>query len=171
MTSNAYQLLNSRRPWFYTAFVGCILFAFTFSFFHRPVRSKISSLVNIVRLPAPSSVRDNQIAFYDYDKFQSLSSDTNEIWDNILTPNGGYIYRTDEDGQRHGYGISMFHQLHCLQMIRLKLQELTFPYQANNDSGPRQSQAHEHHMNEGHVLHCLDYLRQVRAFPDSQRMH
>lgn len=46
-----------------------------------------------------------------------------------------------EERLREGYGISMFHQIHCLVTIRTAIRTRTF--------------------NDQHLDHCLDYLRQA----------
>ncbi|KAM3550205.1 hypothetical protein ARSEF4850_008456 [Beauveria asiatica] len=47
----------------------------------------------------------------------------------------------NEERPREGYGISMFHQIHCLVAIRTAIRTRTF--------------------NDQHLDHCLDYLRQA----------
>ncbi|EJP70448.1 uncharacterized protein BBA_00078 [Beauveria bassiana ARSEF 2860] len=47
----------------------------------------------------------------------------------------------DEERPREAYGISMFHQIHCLVAIRTAIRTRTF--------------------NDQHLDHCLDYLRQA----------
>jgi Domain of unknown function (DUF3328). len=73
-------------------------------------------------------------------------------WSQLLTHGGGFLHVQESDGEVHGYGVSMFHQLHCLMMIRDML------------LGKPMSHAHEASdwSNDSmHWLHCLDYLAQV----------
>ncbi|KAM7183711.1 protein of unknown function (DUF3328) domain containing protein [Naviculisporaceae sp. PSN 640] len=89
----------------------------------------------------------------DAQQSENLTKET--WWDRLLTPNGGFLMvledEKDQMGQNHeaesankptsapepvGYGVSMFHQLHCLDMIRRRLLE--------EIEGEGNSQAHAH---------------------------
>lgn len=85
--------------------------------------------------------------FRSTSEYRDLSPTGDEAWENLLTPNGGFFIQ-ESDGITHKYGITMFHQLHCLQMIRFGLQAVS------NSSASQ--------FLDEHVAHCLDYLRQVR---------
>ena len=91
------------------------------------------------------------LTFTDNQQYTNLSSKYDHLWEEeLLTKTGGFI--TDpssggHDGDPSYAGISMFHQLHCLSMIRMALK----------DSGERMP----------HLTHCLDYLRQVCISPSS----
>ncbi|KAF7875143.1 hypothetical protein EAF04_002315 [Stromatinia cepivora] len=75
-------------------------------------------------------------------------------WDEyLLTPNGGFIMVDEGDGVTKGYGVTMFHQLHCLGMIRTML----FGGAMNHD---HEVQGAEWSKNPLHFLHCLDYIAQ-----------
>ncbi|APA10681.1 hypothetical protein SS1G_12465 [Sclerotinia sclerotiorum 1980 UF-70] len=75
-------------------------------------------------------------------------------WDEyLLTPNGGFIMVDEGDGVVKGYGVTMFHQLHCLGMIRTML----FGGDMNHD---HEVQGAEWSKNPLHFLHCLDYIAQ-----------
>ncbi|KAF7874513.1 uncharacterized protein EAF02_008490 [Botrytis sinoallii] len=75
-------------------------------------------------------------------------------WDEyLLTPNGGFIIVDEGEGVTKGYGVTMFHQLHCLGMIRTML----FGGPMNHD---HEVQGAEWSKNPLHFLHCLDYIAQ-----------
>lgn len=70
--------------------------------------------------------------------------------------NSEFLLLRDVDGKTDSYGVSMYHQLHCLGMIREHLAR------SNVGSGD-----HDHHLRnlesqDDHLLHCVDYLSQVR---------
>ena len=92
---------------------------------------------------------------------RSLDASTDVFWDTdrLLTPNGGYIIR-EYEGQDSYYGITMFHQLHCLQALRTALQILTA--KANGTGSGELPPSHWKHGT--HYLHCLDYLKQVSLY-------
>ena len=110
---------------------------------------------------------EQAVLFANHREYQTLETEDDALWDDLLTPNGGFIWQTEADGKRHVSGISMFHQLHCLQMLRAKLfqfreQALGAPDPAEPDHN---GSKHSHHpIDDKHWLHCLDYLRQVSAF-------
>jgi hypothetical protein len=91
-------------------------------------------------------------------EFRSLDASTDLLWDDdhLLTPNGGYLVR-EFDGEDSYFGITMFHQLHCLQALRTALQILTAQV---NGTGSGEL-PHTHWRHGTHYLHCLDYLKQV----------
>lgn len=105
------------------------------------------------------------VLFREHEQYKNLSATFDHFWQELLTPNGGFIRQEDQDHVTHLYGISMFHQLHCLAMIREAFQAL----QALSDPTPSPSRGprrHEHGNStskENHWLHCFDYLGQVRS--------
>jgi hypothetical protein len=101
-----------------------------------------------------------QMDFSPHAEFEDLSSKSDFEWERLLTPNDGFLVR-EIDSKRQNWGISMFHQLHCLQVIRTELQllmNLTTLQELQPKKYPRGVK--EHH-DSGHVVHCVDYLRQV----------
>jgi Mycotoxin biosynthesis protein UstYa len=84
------------------------------------------------------------------------SGHPNTTFESLLLPrNGGFlkVRMSDDPEIVTDYGISMFHQLHCLAVLR----ELVF-------SGNFTSQAGHHAREERvHWAHCFDYLAQVRT--------
>lgn len=114
--------------------------------------------------PNPFSV---ETTFRRYDEFQDISRKGDSHWDSLLTPNGGFVVLDPPSAET--YGIAMFHQLHCLQMIRSTMQSLMNP-NMSADGQIQHSEHHganhhaNHHANENsHAMHCFDYLRQVRS--------
>ena len=63
------------------------------------------------------------------------------------------------------FGTSMFHQLHCLGMIRYAYHD-ALKLGAASAEGPDPSRPHEKHDKRssdgfmGHIAHCFDYIRQ-----------
>lgn len=105
----------------------------------------------------------NQIQmFRRHPEFEDATDSADDNWNAIFPLNGGVLVQVhEEDGKRHEFGIAMFHQLHCLQSIRLALREVSSS-QHENHNGKRDTGSPGHHaMDHGHVAHCVDYLRQV----------
>ena len=92
-----------------------------------------------------------------------MSHDADVEWETLMMPNGGFISQPDSEGIMRQHGISMFHQLHCLIMIRAEIQRLMTSVQSHN--GTRAGGAKEIKQTlreEYHWMHCIDYIRQVR---------
>lgn len=90
---------------------------------------------------------------------RSLESDNdpeNNTFRSLLLPqNGGLLkVRMSNDSEKvNDYGISMFHQLHCLVVLR----EIIFPGSSTAHA------EHDGRMARVHWAHCFDYLAQVGA--------
>ncbi|GKZ33771.1 hypothetical protein AbraIFM66950_003806 [Aspergillus brasiliensis] len=104
-------------------------------------------------------------------KFQSLtpllgaqsdaspSHDTGRSWESLLLPENGGILKVRTDNHTiTDYGISMFHQLHCLTVLR----GLIFP-ETSQHHGASTSPSHSgnHHEDAVHWAHCFDYIAQA----------
>ncbi|KAG4434537.1 hypothetical protein IFR05_009978 [Cadophora sp. M221] len=99
---------------------------------------------------------------------ESKSEISDQAWKDLTPKKGGYIAVSDEDKERYRlpstemrdgewiYGVSVFHQLHCLQMIR-NGHYTTLAHQDHHDHSPdTQSEGRMHHYD-----HCFDFLRQA----------
>ena len=106
-------------------------------------------------------------------EYRNLSHEYDDLWDDLVSPNGGFILTLgegdDDDGNSktvHKNGISMFHQLHCLTLLRGAIQRMVD--QNHTMSGQQQhgggNQHSSEHWSQDHYLHCFDYLRQVCPF-------
>ncbi|KAF2710266.1 hypothetical protein K504DRAFT_501538 [Pleomassaria siparia CBS 279.74] len=105
----------------------------------------------------PKNVYSNRV-FKEVSDFRSYKSMDAAIednsWSNFLPSNGGVLKVEHADGKIGGYGVSMFHQLHCLSMLR--------------DMLLRKPMSHAHETDETddwsednlHWLHCFDYIAQ-----------
>ncbi|PYH31530.1 uncharacterized protein BO87DRAFT_378886 [Aspergillus neoniger CBS 115656] len=102
-------------------------------------------------------------------KFQSLTPllgsksdgsphDTHRSWESLLLPeNGGILKVRTDNNTITDYGISMFHQLHCLTVLRV----LIFP-ETSQHHGASTSLSHsgDEHEDVVHWAHCFDYIAQ-----------
>ena len=134
-----------RRRAYWTPLVALCMACFGAVLFltsQKPLLKQIQSNV------CASALYDFETTFVMDKTYTDLSPLGNQAWDKLLPANGGYITK-EIDGKSHKFGISMFHQLHCLQTLRAKIQMLA--NSSTNDNGPR----------DGHIGHCFDFLRQV----------
>lgn len=113
--------------------------------------------------------------------FTSLDHQYDRLWDDHLIPNnGGYLTANKKTSNTDKLGISMFHQLHCLAMLREEMQNLheVIDAAAMGKSPAMHNDEHQRGLRDGpvvdtdagrvkhhdqkHTMHCFDYLRQVR---------
>jgi hypothetical protein len=123
------------------------------------------------------TTRTHPVTFQQRPEFFDLSEDGDGNWTSLLPPNGGFVSHPSPDGP--GYemvGITMFHQLHCLQMIRGTIQDLMAgrPVGSRMDGKLDEDTKHakhshqylddfgvrKRHLDQEHWVHCLDYLMQ-----------
>jgi len=73
----------------------------------------------------------------DTEHFQIATPEAMSEWNSIFPPGRGFIHLGPN---KRRFGLSMFHQIHCLDMIRQAMLSDT---------------------TSGHIHHCFSYLRQV----------
>jgi hypothetical protein len=119
----------------------------------QPLRSEVKSLrASLTHCPDVGGTTTN---FEEDERFQTFNSTADQLWKETVTPNGGFVIdETRTDSQI--YGIAMFHQLHCLAMVRSGFQVLYARIEGRIDG-----EGMQHQFDEAHLLHCLDYFRQV----------
>jgi hypothetical protein len=127
--------------------------------FHQQLATQLRRLGHTVQKSTCPVIFETVVAFEEHAEYQNMSHAADAIWRDLLTPNGGFLMKEDREGVIRKHGISMFHQLHCLQMIREAIQRL----QNLEDKENEGEYMHEKHSlnDDAHLLHCLDYLRQV----------
>ncbi|KAM3066954.1 hypothetical protein ACMFMG_007098 [Clarireedia jacksonii] len=119
--------------------------------------------------PTPAFTPDSNLAnqlvqFSEHADYQNLSHSYDALWDSTLPSNGGFVLRYVENGTQHEYGLSMYHSLHCLIMIRSAIQGLYDEIERSNGEEKMASDHSYYHGGHGdpvHWLHCFDYLRQT----------
>ncbi|KAI1370369.1 hypothetical protein F4677DRAFT_465506 [Hypoxylon crocopeplum] len=86
------------------------------------------------------------------------TSEKADWWDSLLPPNGGFLIVEEKDHEIGKYGVSMFHQLHCLSMIRSMVLggEMHMDHIQDESHGVKESAK-----DRDHYLHCFDYIVQA----------
>lgn len=87
---------------------------------------------------------------------KAAANDTN--WEELLPVGEGFLQVQNENGRNVKMGVSMFHQIHCLVMLRDLLVNPTMAH--SSETGDWQE-------DNIHWLHCFDYLAQVRFHASS----
>lgn len=62
------------------------------------------------------------VIFEEHPEFKNFTHEMDSHWDDLVPTNGGFLLQVGKDKHAHANGISMFHQLHCLSMIRTAVQ-------------------------------------------------
>lgn len=124
--------------------------------FNRQIQSKFSTLLEKLQTSTCPSLNTTVTLFSEHYEYQNWSQSADPLWQELIPKNGGFIVDSGNP-QAPIYGLAMFHQLHCVQMIRNDFQELYARLDGRSDG--RNNVLHD--IDEAHLLHCLDYLRQV----------
>ncbi|KAJ5165642.1 uncharacterized protein N7500_007472 [Penicillium coprophilum] len=97
--------------------------------------------------------RLNLYQFHTSKELEDLSTAGDASWQQLTTTNdGGFLWVRHNETYRTGWGISMFHSLHCLGLLREIVK--TKSDHSNSDSH------HASHADAAHAGHCLSYIAQ-----------
>lgn len=96
---------------------------------------------------------------------EDFSYHNDEHWFSTVMPkNEGFISIRHNETFNIEWGISMFHQMHCLSLLRAVLQReaLNTPEHPQDSHSARQDEhADQHFLHQSHLPHCIGYLAQV----------
>lgn len=101
---------------------------------------------------------------------ENMSHEADEAWLQVLsTPKGGFLWVKYDEENNEAWGVSMFHAIHCLKMLRNTFQQ--FSNETNSGEGMHNHQMHsrgptgiEHEhdpFDAVHIGHCFSYIAQV----------
>ena len=102
--------------------------------------------------------------FAEIPTFENMSHANDNAWSKILMPpNSGFIRVKHNETYVMDWGISMFHALHCLSLLRTMLQDnLAEAASAWHSQHSSHSQAESaQFLHQAHIPHCIGYLAQV----------
>jgi hypothetical protein len=106
--------------------------------------------------------------FYERADIESLDPKADKLWHDAMTPPlGGFLLVAHNETFYRGWGVSMFHALHCLGMLRSSFQtyfglaEQGHGHDGHNH-GPRNAIPDLSKVDERqHVEHCMGYIAKV----------
>ncbi|KAL9610778.1 MAG: hypothetical protein Q9167_004534 [Letrouitia subvulpina] len=105
-------------------------------------------------------------AFHQWPVIENLLPSNDEKWaQTLLPPNDGFLRLMINQTIERYYGISMFHALHCLQMLRVVARSSPMAKMSDGAGGGREDK-HQNgtfedlHMGPVHVAHCIGYIAQ-----------
>ncbi|KAK6823098.1 hypothetical protein RU639_006187 [Aspergillus parasiticus] len=124
---------------------------------------------SLLKTPVPSFPKE--IRFFEYNQtyMDPPSPESDMAWNKLLPDGRGYIYV--KNGAKYGmepgveketgeiYGVSMYHQIHCLGVIRRNYYNFAMGIQ--NDALADLKKEAERQIRNEHIGHCFDYLRQA----------
>lgn len=130
------------------------LFAIVFLFASSNMASE---LVTCVR-DGQSTKQAITIKFDEIPALEDWSHEGDQAWNRLLRPGkGGFLLIQKNATDAVPWGISMYHGLHCLKMIRDMMAKAKTTKISNN--------IHDHSgFEEEHLGHCFAYLAQVSFF-------
>jgi hypothetical protein len=126
--------------------------------------------------PSDDALRDSSASrgnpnflfeFLERPDIESLDSTVDEAWNQAMnTPLGGFLLVRHNETYSQGWGVSMFHSIHCLGILRSTMQNY-FGLAPEHGGGHA---AHSHGQRDGatlhvderkHAEHCLGYIGRV----------
>lgn len=112
----------------------------------------------------PESQYDEAVSigsiFRNLKDLEDMSLSGDKTWESMFPKGGGYLYvrSNDSSTRSEAWGVSMFHSLHCLLMLRSGIQKDQLPISDHENMARRFNL----HISPNHMAHCISYLAQVR---------
>lgn len=112
-------------------------------------------------------------AFRERLDIENLDPEADELWNGALnTPLGGFLLVAHNETFYRGWGVSMFHSIHCLSMLRTSFQSYfglaTGPGghgdHTHGSQGRRRAAGLAGIDERQHVEHCMGYIAKVCNF-------
>ncbi|KAF1815938.1 hypothetical protein P152DRAFT_202628 [Eremomyces bilateralis CBS 781.70] len=126
--------------------------------FPLPLGSSLQSGVTLVQntmasISAPSG-SITTVMKYNRTFSDPPSEDTSQAWNGIYPKGVGFVQHPTLAPEPSG--LSVFHQLHCLDALRIAY----YTALQGHPSHPTSHADHNEHDDPHHVRHCFDYIRQ-----------
>jgi hypothetical protein len=102
--------------------------------------------------------------FRDMEALEDMGDIGDAAWDSLMfPPGGGYLYlKSNETTQpAEPWGVSMFHSLHCVFMLRSTIQGHLNERAGNSTRREALYPRFNLHVSKAHYQHCIAYLAQV----------
>ncbi|KAL8876299.1 MAG: hypothetical protein Q9198_005481 [Flavoplaca austrocitrina] len=111
--------------------------------------------------------------FQDKPILENLLPSADAEWERaLLTPKGGFLWVNYNGTAERPYGISMFHGLHCLKMLREVIQSSRPGMDGGHAHAAKvggHGHGHGHGQSMNHIGHCIGYIAQVCEFINYRR--
>ncbi|KAI1100528.1 hypothetical protein F4804DRAFT_318806 [Jackrogersella minutella] len=123
--------------------------------------------VPLMKSPIPEFPKEIRVFGWNSTYVEEPNEENNKAWDELLPGGRGFIFV--EDGAKYGlepgleskwgeiYSVAMFHQMHCLGVMRQSYWRLIRGVLDRDDSLFAEA---EEQIKTAHTGHCFDYFRQ-----------
>ncbi|KAI0150788.1 hypothetical protein GGR57DRAFT_514058 [Xylariaceae sp. FL1272] len=102
------------------------------------------------------TMTSKSVVFLEEAAYSAPPNISNAAWESLIPVGRGFIELEDGNlGHKRRYCVSVFHQLHCLDMLRRGY------YSAAGYSSNGAIERHSHAGQPAHMQHCFDYIRQA----------
>lgn len=149
------------------AFICTIILTFVVLYpTHLPLSQTLRVSLNRLALGCTQLTEESkatvQTVFKGKLGLENLSSaDHSDPTPAIEKPQWGLLWVQRNETYKQAWGISIFHALHCLEMIRDELDDRTRDQTRDAILGRSAGNREHDHQREDHVHHCLAYIAQV----------
>jgi hypothetical protein len=103
--------------------------------------------------------------FRDMEALEDMGDVGDSAWDSLMfPPGGGYLYlksKNETTQPDEPWGVSMFHSLHCVFMLRSTIQAHLKEKAGHPTRHVPLYPRFNLHVSESHYQHCIAYLAQV----------
>ncbi|TGO32567.1 hypothetical protein BHYA_0306g00100 [Botrytis hyacinthi] len=117
------------------------------------------------RVESPHDPYFHPRTFPDVTPLEDLGIEGDQAWDKLTTRKGGFIWLQYNETFDIPWGISMFHGLHCLQMLRGEFQSQMGLSNGEHHHHKREiatkSDGHGDGADIVHIGHCLAYIAEM----------
>jgi hypothetical protein len=156
----------SKLPWRFIA--GASVFsALLYIIFQSHIDSTYTSLKNLLAnsqnpksiIISSSNCDSNSSHTVPRTFYSSVTGDPSGWAQKELSADGGMIVTQFNETYTVSYGISMFHSLHCLEMLKAHIlpEAGLTPHHTKHKDGPKDDESEA----MKHLAHCIDYVIQV----------
>ncbi|KAI1113184.1 hypothetical protein F5Y14DRAFT_226701 [Nemania sp. NC0429] len=122
-------------------------------------RDETSCRLRFSEAPAAPATSTVKVTFREEPLYVGAVSDaSNTAWESLIPKGRGFV-EVDSSGKKERYCVSVFHQLHCLDMLR-RGYHAALELARNNTPIAEGEQPHVDTMALPHTQHCFDYIRQ-----------
>ena len=156
--------------------ITTVLIALSSAFYLLVSQKALQDLRNIAPTsifnirPPPQESSSNGLTVKEFFPVRSANENASVYEEELLSLTNGFLMVQESEGLPRQYGVSMFHQLHCVAMVRAKLFGSDMHHHSHHPEstagvevgGTAQMENKDQDREEmEHLAHCLDYFAQV----------
>ena len=108
-----------------------------------------------------TTLHSKSYVFRELPAMQNMSYSHDKSWEETMPITGGFIWVQHNDTTSLEYGISMFHALHCLDMLRSMIQDGIRMQHHGSVPQDDDGDTSDGFLHKKHMPHCIGYIAQV----------